>query len=336
MNNQELEDLRNSWVFQEKGQIDKYNPNSQMGTQPVRVIHNMLVMMFRHSYPDFLAEMKHQVDEGKLNPKIDFIFAEEAIRDSEGRFHTPRVSKDTRMIELHETFLSYLWSVSYAIFILYLETIDYPAMNEIAGYEKYPVSEKEIRAAKDLFDYSKSLIAFYSDWDKEQLPNPEVYFAEKRDYPEQSTLFYTEAVKFILAHEYTHLKLHIDQIDDQTLESHYLEYEYEADNEAIKILLKGADPYNIYAVCGGIVIGILSMFFFGAKTTGAKHPNAEDRLTNALEQLPEIENDLNWGFACIGLELWDQQFGLNFEKLPLTYSKRSQYYNYIEQIKNRN
>ncbi|NVM64482.1 hypothetical protein FHW88_002771 [Mucilaginibacter sp. SG538B] len=334
MTAEEFKELMNSWVYQKKGTINKYNEKTHPGTQPIRVNNNMLVMMFGHSYPGFLTELKKQIEEGKLNPKIDFVFAEEAIRHDTG-FHTPRVAKESRMIQLHETFLSYLWCITYAIYILYLETVDYPAMNKIAGYEKYPVSESNIAKARALFDYGKSLIAFYSGWDKEQLPNPEIYLAEERNYPEQTSLFYTDAVKFILSHEYTHLKLHIDQIDENTPESYYQAFEYEADNAAIKNSLKGATKDSIYAVSGGIIIGILSMFFFKATTSGEKHPDAEDRLTNALEQLPDVDNELSWGFACMGLELWDEQFGHHFEKLGGELSKKELYFHYIKQIKSR-
>ena len=332
----DLEDLMNSWVFQKKGPVNRYNPDAHPGTQPVRIVHHMLTYMFAHSYPGFLDDLRKQIKEGKLNPKIDLVFAEEAIRHDNG-YHTPRASKDTRAIQLHESFLSYLWCVTYAIYVLYLETIDFPAMNALAGYEKYPVSDKEIGLAKETFEYGKSLIAYFSPWDKENLPNPELFLAEKRTYPDQTNLFYTDAIKFILAHEYTHLKSHIDHIDDNTPESYYLEFEYEADNEAIKNSLKGATPMSIYAVCGGIVIGILSMLFFKATTTGEKHPNTEDRLTNALKQLPDVENELTWGMACIGLELWEEQFGLNFDRPanPAT-TKKELFYHYIDQIKKRN
>jgi len=331
----DLEDLMNSWVFQKKGMINRYNPDVHPGTQPVRIVHHMLTYMFAHSYLGFLDELKKEIEDGKLNPEIDLVFAEEAIRHDHG-YHTPRASKETRAIQLHETFLSFLWCVTYSVYVLYLETIDFPAINVLTGYDKYPVSDKEIELAKEVFEYGKSLIAYYSPWNKDNLPNPELFLAEKRTYPEQTNLFYTDAVKFILAHEYTHLKSHIDYIDENTPESYYLKFEYEADDTAIKNSLKGATPASVYAVCGGIVIGILSMLFFKATTTGEKHPNTEDRLTNALKQLPDVENELTWGLACIGLELWEAQFELNFEKPVDLKSKKEQYYHYIEQIKSRN
>ena len=63
----------------------------------------------------------------------------------------------------------------------------------------------------------------------------------------------------------------------------------------------------------GIVMGILSMIFFRSNTTGKKHPNVEDRLTNALERMHASEDSFAWAFACVGLELWDEQFELHLD-----------------------
>jgi len=326
-----MDDLFKSWVFQRNGPINKYNPDAHSGTQPVRVVHNMLVFMFSQSYPGFLEELREQVKAGKVNPHIDFVFNEDAIRHEHG-FHTPRVIIDSKSIQLQETFLAYLWCVTYAIFILYVETVDYPTMNRIAGYEKYVVDEEKIQQAKDLFDYAKSLIAFFSPWDKEHWPNPETYLAEDRNYVEQTNIFYTEAVKFILAHEYTHLKSHVGQIHEQTPHSSYLNFEKEADNAAIDMALKGLTEVTQFGICG-IIVGILSMLFFSAKTSGEKHPNTEDRLTNALERMPINDDDYAWGMACVGLELWEEQFDLHFDWLAEPESPKAQYYHLLNQIK---
>lgn len=331
---EELEELKKSWVFQKKGIINQYKPDIHQGTQPIRVVHNMLVYMFSQSHPSFSKELQEQVKAGELNSKIDFIFAEDAIRHENG-FHTPRVIRDTKSIQLHETFLSFLWCTTYSIYTLYVEIVDNPAMNKFAGYTKYPISEANIEMAKAIFGYAKSLIAFYSLWDKDYFPNPENYMAENRNYIEQTNIFYTEAVKFILAHEYTHLKLHIEQVDDQTPISSFLAFEQEADDEAIHNTLKGLTETTHFGICG-IIIGLLSMLFFSAKTTGERHPNTEDRITNALERLPIDDNHYAWGMACVGLELWEEQFNLHFDWLPQPNSPKQQYYHLLHQIKKQN
>ncbi|WP_307529326.1 hypothetical protein [Pedobacter sp. W3I1] len=151
--------------------------------------------MFGNTYPAFKDKLQAMVDKGKLNPLINMTYAQESIKQDH-RINSPRVNAENRQIMLHESFLSYLWCISYT---LYIETIDYPKINKKEKKEVYKINEDEIAKARELFAYGKSLIAFYSVWDKDNLPNPEKYLAEKRNYIEQSNICYTEAMKFILA-----------------------------------------------------------------------------------------------------------------------------------------
>lgn len=334
MSEEDVEEMKKSWVFQKTGLIKMYNPDTHPGTQPIRVVSNMSIYMFIQSHPGFSTELQEQIRVGKLNPKVEFIYGEEGIRH-ETISHTPRVDVKTKSIQIHETFLSYLWCITYAIYILYLETVDYPAVNKIAGYTKYPISEANIKRAREMFEYAKSLIAYYSPWDKDNLPNPEVYMAENRNYVEQTNIFYTEGIKFILAHEYTHLKLHIDQVNEETTITSYLAFEQEADDEAVDNTLKGVTEMTKFGI-SGIITGLLSMLFFSANTTGVRHPNTEDRITRALERLPIADEHHAWGFACIGLQLWEEQFNLRFDWLPNPSSPKQQYYHLIDQVKKRN
>lgn len=329
-----------NWVFQKFGPINHYNHKIHLGTQPVRVIHHMVTYMFINTNAAFFADLQKQIEEGKLNRELNLALGEEPLKIDNSKFRTPRVNHETKQIELHETFLSFLWCSVYSVYVTYIETIDYPRVNKESGKVVKTISQENIEKAKELFDYARYLIVDFQTWDKEELPNPEIYRAEKRDYVEQTNLFYTEAVKFILCHEFTHLKIHVDQINEETTNSHYLVFEVEADNNAIDMMKKGIsyseDPFptaHRLAVETGIVFGFLSMFFFSADTTGIKHPNTEDRLTNALERLGLEENHFAWGIACVGLQMWDEQFGHNFTWNDQPISYKQQYYDITKQIK---
>ena len=217
-----------SWITQKTGIID-HNRDTDFGTQPVRVLHWMLVYMFQKTNPTFYGEVKDLIAKGKLDGKLGIVFAEEPIRLANGRYQTPRANGETRKIELHETFLSYLWCCTYSLYVTFLETIDFPQCNFRAGYQAYPISEENIALAQKVFDYARHLIVDFSTWDKDEMPNPERLLAEKRTYIEQTNCFYTEAMKFILCHELTHLEKHVDNINEQTTASNYLAFEIEAD-----------------------------------------------------------------------------------------------------------
>ncbi len=330
-----------SWITQKAGIIDHHR-DTDFGTQPVRTQHWMIVYMFQNTNPTFYAEIKDLIAKGKLSGKLGIIYGEEPIRLHDGKYQTPRANGKTKEIEIHETFLSYLWCCTYSLYVTFLETIDYPQCNFNAGYETYTISEENIAIAQEMFDYARHLIVDFTIWDKDKMPNPERLLAEKRIYIEQTNCFYSEAMKFILCHEFTHLERHLDQINGETTTSNYLVFEIEADNIAIDKMKAGMSYMPIpiaqshrLAIEIGAIIGVLSMLFFRATTEGIRHPNTEDRLTNVLERLDLIENDAAWAIACVGLKFWDSQFGHNFVWKENPNSYKEEYYAIIQQIKAR-
>lgn len=321
------------WPFKKTGIINRYVANTTIGTQPVRIVHHMLLHVFKNTHDEFMSEILQEIELGKLDRELLISLGEEPIRMGQGKMGTPKVNIETKKIEIHETFLSYLWCCTYSVYISYLEKIDFPAVNKSNGKIVHVISPENIKLAEQLFEYGKYLIVHFMPWDKHTLPNPEVYPAENRTYVTQTNMLYTEAMKFILCHEFTHIKLHVDQINETTQDSHYLNFEIEADNNAIELMKKGINSINQLAVENGIILAILSMFFFNAKTTGVKHPNFEDRLTNALERLDLNGNVHAWGIACMGLQMWDNMFGLNFKWTEEPISYQEEYYKIVAQIK---
>jgi hypothetical protein len=328
-----------NWLTQTQGTINQYRPQMP-GKQPVRVIHHMLLYMFQNTHPDFFKELLFQIQVGKVHQQLDFNFDESAIRLSNGKLRTPRVNLETKKIELPETFLSYLWGCTYAIYVLYLERINYPKVNRENGRTIHLTKQDNIDEAKSLFDYAKSLVSIYDEWDKQDLPNPEVYQAKDRNYVEQTNTFYTEAVKFIMCHEFTHLTKHAEKFSKDTSDDEILSFEKEADDDAIDLLKKGI-PYDgsdvsighRLAIENGAVCGVIANFFLSPITAGKKHPNAEDRLSNVLEKL-ELDDEHNgWGLACIGLQLWDEQFGISLKWEDDFPTFKHLYYDLVKQIK---
>lgn len=322
------------WLWQETGVIDHSQRANFPGTQPVRVLTHVTIHFLQNTHTDFFDEIVQLVKEGKLDKHLDLQYGEVPIAISETRYRTPKIVNETRTVQLHETFLSYQWCVAYAIYTLYVETIDYPRINEKAGEVVKKVTPEKIEQAKELFAYAKYLIKYFAPWDKENSPNPEKYSAEERIYIEQTNLFYTESMKFILCHELAHAKKHLDNLPDQDCANCFQDMEFEADNEAIDNMLKGANYDNNFLIEIGITLGLLSMIFFRSTTTGVKHPNVEDRLTNALYRMAASDDSIAWAFACIGLELWDEQFELFLnwkQKGKITYKEL--YFDIVKQIK---
>jgi len=320
------------WIFQTTGVIHHYKPDFHPGTQPIRVLHHVNVYWFQNLHPDFGNELTTAFDKHGLSKTLDIKFAEQPIQKG------PYITVKDKTITIEETFLSFLWCISHSVYTLYIQTIDYPKLNAQQGRERYKISDKLIKNAKELFNYGKSLIVDFTKWDIENMPNPEKYLAEERDFIEQPNIFYTQAVNFILAHEYTHAIKHIDEIKKGVKDvSSFIAYEKEADHDAIELMKKGIFPSKInqLAVEIGVTIGILSMLYFSASTKGVKHPNIEDRLVDALNQLGLDDNSPCWGIALIGIELWSEQFGLEY-KWDKNLSDKQAFEKIISEIKSKN
>jgi hypothetical protein len=318
-----------NWILQTEGIIDHYNQDIHNGNQPIRVLEHMNTYMFANTHSNFVEELTKAIEENGFAKNIDINLGDTKIN------RTPYLKCDDKSIHLDETFISYLWCVCHTAYTLYIQKIDYPRCNEQRAEEYYKIEQEKIDKANELFGYAKSLIVDFEEWDKENLPNPERYEAKDRDFIEQPNCFFTEAMKFILCHEYTHAIKHADKINKGTYEaSHFIEFEREADSNSIELMKKGIFPTKIneLAIQIGIVLGILSMFYFRATTNSEKHPNNEDRLVDALEQM-ELNNDSPcWGIALIGLNLWIEQFDLPYEWNNETDDK-SAFYELIEQMK---
>lgn len=325
------------WLNQLTGEINHFDPKIHKGDQPIRVLRNILLHMFVNYSGDVKYELLVLMWKGRLNGKMDFQIGNEPIFNPSRRPLTPYVDKK-RTLQLHETFLSYVWCICYSNYTLLNQWISFPNVNCTVGYLKYKIDPEIISKALDLFQYSVSLVRVFSVWDKDQLPNPEKYLAENRDYVEQSNILYVEALKFILFHENTHIKEHIHYIDlGIKLETHhFVAIEWEADNKALDLTMAGVenDSHKMLAEFG-IILGVLSMFYLSPNTRATHHPNKEDRLTNVLEKLNLDKDSDNWALACLGLEMWNRQFGFNYSWTNVNTNYKDLYYSIVSDIKTR-
>jgi hypothetical protein len=323
------------WIFQKTGLINHYLPEKQLGNQPIRVLHNIVLYMFIHNDSSFHIKLIEAALSKGMNSQVDIEYGDVPLLIQSGRFRTPQVGAEKKLI-IHETFLSYCWIMSYVIFILYVETVNHPKLNKVHGKVVKKINAIEIQKAEELFNYGRSLIVDYTEWDKENLPNPEIYLAENRDYPEQTNMYFTEAIRFVLCHEYIHITEHIDQfVEEKLSDEDILRMEKEADEKAIQIIQKGMTPGREFIYECGIIIGILSMFFMTNNTKQKRHPDLEDRLINAINILGLTDNHMAWGMSCVALKLWDDQFDLQFDWDDEPQSDKMQFYKIIEQIKDR-
>jgi len=327
--------MDDAWLTQTTGEINHHDPKQDIGNQPVRVLHKILKFFFYTSSESFAYELYTLMKGGGIKQEIKICTGDEPLIQSPTKQLLPQVDAN-KQLEIHETFLSYVWCISYSMYILFNETVDYPNINISEGSEVYKQNPKEIQRAENLLEYGLSLIHDFKEWDKDKLPNPEIFQAELKDYTQQSSHMFTEAIKWILAHEYTHIRDHIDQLTNTTTASHIFSWELEADESATEIMKKSIEhkdeDHSIF-VHGGVVCAILSLLFLSSKSGSVDHPNTEDRLTHALEQLEIDDHNFSWGMACLGMKYWGNIYGKKIELKKAGNSYKDLYYFIIKQIK---
>ena len=171
---------------------------SQEGIQPIRVLQHNITYNFENTNPGFLKLSQELVAKNGLNPGIDYCIIEEPIK-------TPFVNEN-KIISIHETFLSYLWINCYSLMVLYDEAVVKPMQNSQLHCNKNIINTDFIKLTEELFQYGKSLIRIYTQWDKNKYPNPEEYSDEEEFYIKKANGIFVYATNFILCHELAHVE----------------------------------------------------------------------------------------------------------------------------------
>lgn len=298
------------------------------GTQPVRVLkHNLTHRLVERN--ETLIKQLHS--DFRLAKNIKYHIAELPLYDHQ----TPYID-EYGIINIHETFLSYIWAISYCMFVIYEEGIAIPDQLKrgIPTHKKH--CPELIEIAKDLFGYAKSLIVVFSDWDKENLPNPE-YFDEQTEegwYILRNNDLYVEVVNFILCHEIAHAELeHINKkINNVLSEEQIKQLELDADTRAIHLMLEKCRNIRITELA--LIIGLASMLFSGNSLDGGKgHPDIDKRIENVISIISPKDDSSIWPLLVLFIKLWDEQFSFNFSHETHYNNYKELYYELINQAK---
>lgn len=317
--------------------IDYYNPECHKGSQPIRVLYQNTKHWFKYIYPEFKStELQTAIDKFGLYNEIYIIEREDKIA-------CPAFVGSFKIISIQETFLSYLWCIIYSLIFLYDKTILEPRtiMNHIM------TNEVEVQAKKacELFDYGLSLLDNFNPWDKENLPNPELYDKVYDDYIEKANGAYLHAVNFILVHELCHVVLgHIEndidsdakgiEISNETL----IQDEIDADNFSFERMFISTEHLtNNHTASVGLISALCSFIFFSAKMKGRNHPDTDKRLQLILEKLKPAKDDNLWGISCLAFKLWAINHKIEFNWPETVDTYKDLFYitlKKIEEIKN--
>ncbi len=299
------------------------------GNQPIRVLKHNLTTRLVERNENYINNL---LSDFKLSKSIRYNIADLALNEKQ----CPDID-DEGIINIHETYLSYIWINCYFFFVLHEELLVIPdAKSRGLPYRK----EQNIQLyekARELFDYGISLIKVYSKWDIDYYPNPE-YFDESNDegwYILRTNDLYVETLNFILYHETSHAELeHIKKTKGKTLlKEDYVKLEYEADIRAIELMLFNARKKESTELA--IAISLATILFFKNNLSGGnKHPNIDERLENAIAKLNPQNDSPIWSLLCLFLKEWSTRFELNVNEGGHYENYKELYYELISQIKN--
>jgi len=301
---------------------------NHVGLQPISVLKHNLIARLEERSEELIRLLQI---ESKLGNNIQYVSYNLPLVDRQ----TPYIN-DKGTIHIHETFLSYLWIISFTMFVLYEEGVAIPDQIK-RGYKTHKNQDRALmNLTEELFDYAKSLVKNFSKWDINYFPNPEFYDRDTDEgfYIERNNDLYVEAMNFILFHEIAHAELeHINKKISQNLSNESLKIlELEADSRAINLLLENYKSLN--ATHLAIIIGLASIIFSGKSLVGGgEHPDIDKRIENALEIIQPTDDSPVWAFLVLFLKLWDKQFSHNFIENSHYDSFKDFYYELIQQAR---
>ncbi|WP_275074904.1 phage exclusion protein Lit family protein [Providencia rettgeri] len=290
--------------------INHYNI-SHRGYLPVRVLQHNIISQFENTSADFLERTQKTIALKWLSKEIAYVINKSS---TEGEMlKGPFVSIDNKEINIQETFLAYLWCVTYSLFIY----------TDLIIEQKVNLDSKRKTLAIKSLEYALSLIEKYSDWNKGDLPNPECYLAEDAGDIEKTNELFLYGLNFIICHEFSHVDLdHCCKFETDGFLSDLekKEFELSADENAINLLRNGIYPNNETATKIGVAIALSSLLFFNSKVSRKIHPDSDTRIINALEKLEVDDNEQSWIVACAAINLW-----ANINKISLEWDEKSSF-----------
>lgn len=295
-------------------------PYIPMGNQPVRMLEQNILDWFERKYPEFRSELE-QIGAASGAPiSIKYYCDEAPIFNPNGDILMPYVTIENGQICLHETFLSYVWALSYSIMVIFDEGSHGPKTEKQPSHGK-PVGHF-LQYGYDVLEYGLSLVKNYKPWPTD-LPNPDPnwYKGEDNYFPTRANAIYVAAVDFILCHEIAHVTCgHLKKMAEAQLKGEYLpkyeikEGEIEADAWALERVIRGIDPERTKTTVGfGAVAGLASILFLGTDLTSSDHPDTDNRIRAVLEGLGGEKIDNLWGIAAAYYVAWSTYYKIDLD-----------------------
>jgi len=246
---------------------------------PVWVLRHNVIAMFEEVAEYNGYSMNAVVSRGTVNPVIDWCC-------NRGRPRGPFVDLDTKTICLQESYLAFLWAMTYSSFVLYEEGVQRRMLEgTFTGAIQYDTPL--LIRARALGDWAERFAGRYEPWNERDLPNPRSYRdAQEKSLAEKTNGIFLRAVTYLLFHELGHLSEAHFRTDS---DAEQLEQEKQADNFALSFLSDSASNEIQRRISGAALVLLTTSSLFLAtefrQIWQRRHPHTHDRIRHAISGL---------------------------------------------------
>lgn len=305
-------------------QYDFYNSETHKGNLPVRVLPFNYIDWFQNITPDFLDELKSEIEYNDLNRGLHHLIDKTEIKE------TASINSSNE-IELNENFNQYLWCICYSLLVMFVEGIEKPMQAGTYNGLFDPTNPYIVRA-NEVFNNGFALLSTYKDKEFFDLPNPEKYNETDKYYIEMANGIYTAAMTFVLLHEYAHhlyghVKFH--STNEESIKEEFVADEFAIDKISYNF---SSEKGHIYKF--GIIAGISSLIIMSKSLSGGDtHPDNDRRLKVAIEKLNLDDLDPLWGIASLTFRFWATKYNVKLELPPIVDDCKELFYLTLESIR---
>jgi len=295
-----------------------------IGNLPVKVLKYNFLHWFERVEPDFMNELKAEVDYCGLQKHIRYNFEESKISEF------AEITKNKEII-LYESYNQFLWCLSYSVLVLFDEAIQKPVFAR--KYDgKLNIRNTYVKKAVEVFNVGMSLFSNYKKDIFYKLPNPEHFHENDRFYIERANGIFAAAMTNSMLHEFGHQFYKHTEYKPENSEQARKE-EIDADEYAFdKISLRYKDKEGRTFMLGTLV-SFCSMIFIDNTLKGDySHPDPDIRIKNIIEKMDLHENDNLWAFVALIFKLWSNYYKINIDLPPIVETYKEMFYLTLENI----
>jgi hypothetical protein len=287
-----------------------YTKSTHPGNMPIRVLQFNILNKFESEGLKSIPTFNHALTNGLVSPGIKYEIDKNALK-------SPFASCSTKQINIQEVFLSFMWSLSYSLFIIIEKGVQERVTKPEWKGEIIFDTDLLIKANL-LLDWALTLNVFYSDWDL-SLPNPEQpNNPEEQFYCEKNNGLFENSTCYILFHEYAHLALNHCQYSSLIAKFKNGEVLTPEEIKLLKQLEEDADDFAFNSLVTGketeqekfhkgvaIILAHCAMLFMvhnPKKLKKTTHPDTDIRLENAIKKLhlnDALSEDYIWTLGCL-------------------------------------